>query len=209
MLQADMYRCIMERKRCGTTRRSTAAMLDQTRAALKKGTGTTPSNEDIWKSIRHRDFSRAQRTFKWKVMHGAYKIGEYWNKISNYKERVTCPICRVEESIEHILLACDVPARKAIKKAEKELWRTCTNEPFPNDNIRTRVGSALLSLKAGKDTAGLERFWRIVQLETDQIIWTIQCEARIARGDHPEERHSEDEALNRWQSAIERRLNIE
>jgi exonuclease III len=212
MSQADMYRCIIERKRQNATRRRTETMINKTKAALLAANGRIPEQEEIWKSMRNKDFSRSQRTFKWKAMHGAYKIGAYWRNIPNYEERAICPQCQVEENMEHILLECDSTARKAIKNAEKELWQTRTNVPFPEENIGIRLGAALVQLsnkRGSQDSQGLERFWRIVQSETDQTIWNIRCEARIARGDRLEERHTEAEAVNRWRSAIERRLNIE
>jgi exonuclease III len=211
LTQSELYKHIVERKKKNTSRRRTVETLNR----IKTDTSTPggpPEDEHIWKSVRHRDFSRAQRTFKWRAMHGAYKVGAYWRTIPNYEDRATCPICGEEESIEHILLTCTSPTRRAIKEAEKELWSARTDETFPPDNIGTRLGAGIIHFgtkRGSKEFRGLERFWRIIQSETDQIIWTLRCEARIARGDRPEERHSIVEALNRWRSAIDRRLNLD
>jgi exonuclease III/ribonuclease HI len=210
--QSEMYRHIVQSKRKENSRRRTDEMIARVKADRKAASGSTPETEMIWKSVRDRDFSRSQRTFKWRAIHDAYKVGAYWNAIPNYEERARCPICDEEESIEHILLKCKSPTRRAIKKAEKNLWRTRTNIAFPMDNLGTRLGAGLVHFgkkKGTKKHRGLERFWRIIQSETDQVIWTLRCEARIARGDRPEERHTIPEALNRWWAAIERRLSIE
>jgi exonuclease III/ribonuclease HI len=211
LTQAEMYRHIVTRKNKGNTRRKTNEMIDRLKSDLMRTERGMPETEQIWKSIRHRDFSRAQRTFKWKATHGAYKVGAYWRNIPNYEQRATCPACGGEESIEHILLSCTLPSRLAIKKAELNLWKTRTGEPFPANNIGTRLGAGLIHFngKNPKGKKGLERFWRIMQSETDQIIWTLRCEARIAREDRPEERHTVTEALNRWRAALERRLNLD
>jgi exonuclease III len=212
LTQSEMYRHIINSKRRNTNRRQTEGMLNRVKEDMVEATGKAPETEQIWKSVRNRDFSRAQRTFKWRAMHNAYKVGAYWNTIPNYEERARCPVCGGEESIEHILLQCTSPTRKAIKDAERDLWKSRTKTAFPLDNLGTRLGAGTMyfgTKKGSKDHRGLERFWRILQSETDQIIWTLRCEARIARGDRPEERHTVPEALNRWRSAIERRLTIE
>jgi exonuclease III len=212
LTQSDMYKHIVNGKRTTAGRRQTEIMLNRVKEDIVAASGRAPESEQIWKSVRDRDFSRAQRTFKWRAMHGAYKVGAYWNAIPNYEERARCHICGEEESIEHILLKCPSPTRKAIKDAERDLWKVRTKLAFPIDNLGTRLGAGLIYFGAKKGTKefrGIERFWRILQSETDHVLWTLRCEARIARGDRPEERHTIPEATNRWRSAIERRLSIE
>jgi hypothetical protein len=210
--QSELYRHILEAKRKDVSRGQTERMINKIKIDLRGTPGGMPETEKIWKSVRSRDFSRAQRNFKWRAIHGAYKVGAYWDKIPNYENRGKCPVCGECESIEHILLKCISPTRKAIKEAEKELWKKRTNIPLPAENLGSRLGAGLIQFgnkKGDGGSKGLDRFWRIIQSETDQVIWTLRCEARIARGDRPEERHSIPEALNRWQSAIERRLKLE
>jgi exonuclease III len=210
--QADLYKHIVEGKRKQTNRRLTEENIDRIKSDILVATKTTPETELIWKSVRNRDFSRAQRTFKWRAVHGSYKVGSYWRTIPNYEDRANCPVCGEEESIEHILLTCTSPTRRAIKEAEADLWKSRTNIAQPQDNLGTRLGAGLIHLgpKRGlKEYQGIERFWRIIQSETDQVLWTLRCEARIARGDRMVERHTIPEALNRWRAALERRMNIE
>jgi hypothetical protein len=212
LMQSELYQHIVERKKKGGTRRSTGNMLNRIRADMLTATRGAPETEQIWKSIRNKDFSRAQCTFKWKTTHGAYKVRAYWRNILNHEQRASCPVCGEEESIEHILLECTSTTRRVIKKAERDLWRRRMNEPFPADDLGTRIGAGLIYFggkRGSRKHKGLERFWRILQSETDQTLWTLRCKARIARGDRQEECHSIDKALNRWQSALERRMNLD
>jgi hypothetical protein len=199
-------------KRKELDRRQTIDMMQKIRMDLNGLLKKLPDPEMVWQSVRSQDISRAQQTFKWQTIHGSYKLGLYWDKIPNYEEQANCPVCGKKENIEHILLKCMSATRKAIKEAERDLWQVCTNATFPAENLSTRLGAGLVRFQPKKGLRGiqgLERFWWILQSETDQMIWLLRCKARIARGDRPEERHSIPKALNRWRGAIERRLNLE
>jgi hypothetical protein len=71
----------------------------------------TPTAKTIWKSIRNKDITRHIRTFLWKSLHGAHKIGKYWEHIPECEEWATCQHCGVTEDLEHILLHCTLPGQ--------------------------------------------------------------------------------------------------
>jgi hypothetical protein len=88
-------------------RRRTVMNMAITQHAVLEISGKMPSREQVWLSIRDRDIPKSIRGFLWKSIHGAYKIGEFWDKIPNYEGRGECGICRVPETMEHILTECD------------------------------------------------------------------------------------------------------
>ncbi|KAF9070635.1 hypothetical protein BDP27DRAFT_1220554 [Rhodocollybia butyracea] len=54
--------------------------------------GRIPSEEALWKSIRH-------------------KMGSYWDNIPGYEPRGVCVHCGTTDSMEHILLECSCPPK--------------------------------------------------------------------------------------------------
>ncbi|KAJ7032636.1 hypothetical protein C8F04DRAFT_1184821 [Mycena alexandri] len=119
--QRTFYKAI-QANRPKPQRRKTTIMLDMTRHATRILSGSTPTDSQIWLSIRHQDISRTTRDFMWRCLHQAYKVGEYWRNIPNYEHYATCPHCRVDESMEHILLECDAPGQEKLWNLAQELW---------------------------------------------------------------------------------------
>jgi hypothetical protein len=54
--------------------------------------------------------------------HNTYKIGAYWMQIPNLEHREKCPKCGTTESLEHIILQCDIPGQGVVWKKVKQLW---------------------------------------------------------------------------------------
>ena len=93
---------------------------------------SSPTTEQVWLATRHRDLTRKTRDFLWKSTQNAYKIGDYWLPIEGYEQRGTCPICDVQEDMEHILTACKARAREVIWDLANNLWRKRSNTPLPH-----------------------------------------------------------------------------
>jgi hypothetical protein len=53
-------------------------MIDQIENEVKDTTGKIPSEDQIWKAIRHKDFLRNIHYFMWMAAHDAYQISKYW-----------------------------------------------------------------------------------------------------------------------------------
>jgi len=121
MTQSLAYRGICEQKkqkvRCGTTR-NLAIM----RHAIREITGHFPDDHEVWKLMRHRDFSKTFCTFVWKSLHNTHKIGDYSTNIDNYGHRANREKCGVMKDLKHILLQCDVPGQEIVWKIMKRLW---------------------------------------------------------------------------------------
>lgn len=116
------YKGIRELKKEHQQRRRTRAALAMTHYAVREISTDTPTESQIWKSIRDKDIPKNIRSFLWKSLHGAYCLRDFWNNIPNFEHRGTCNLCGGIESMEHILVECeDSQARKVIWKLAEEL----------------------------------------------------------------------------------------
>lgn len=111
------------------------------------------TNEAIWKLIQDKDISRSCKTFLWKALHNAHKVGNYWEKITNYKHRCLCHECRNTNDLEHIMLTCHHSGQKTVWRLAKELWRMKINGniPWPTmKNIGSITSCALVNFSGKK-----------------------------------------------------------
>ena len=74
-------------------RKMTSRSLEIIKEEAKDKFGLVPTTSAVWRSIRHRDISKRIRDFLWKHAHGVYRLGAFWNNVSGYEERGTCPLC--------------------------------------------------------------------------------------------------------------------
>lgn len=191
-------------------RRRTVMNMALTQHAVFEISGKMPSREQVWMSIRDRDIPKSIRGFLWKSIHGAYKIGEFWDKIPNYEQRGQCSLCRSPESMEHILLDCNSLASRTIWKAAKDLW--CKREvSWPNIRFGTILGCSLITFnnENGKKITGKSRLFNILGLVSAHLIWKLRCERTIKYKGNQEKFHSETEIYNRWLHAINTRLKFD
>ncbi|KAH8825451.1 ribonuclease H-like protein [Flagelloscypha sp. PMI_526] len=113
-------------------RHSTTQMLDAVRDAVSQTSNIMPSDAQIWKSIRHKDFLTNIKHFMYKNMHQAYKIGPYWAKQETNAHYAICPLCDPdEESMAHIIFDCQAPAVKTIHDLASEIWKRKTKIDLP------------------------------------------------------------------------------
>ncbi|KAJ7933194.1 hypothetical protein B0H13DRAFT_1856482 [Mycena leptocephala] len=90
-------------------RLKTTVMLDMTRYAVQDQCGKIPTDEDIWKSIRHKDIDRRVCNFLWRSLHQSYKCGPYWRNIPTFEHWAVCSTCDVDETMEHVMFECSAP----------------------------------------------------------------------------------------------------
>ncbi|KAG1873502.1 hypothetical protein C8R48DRAFT_593830, partial [Suillus tomentosus] len=60
-------------------RRLTNMNMAMTLYAIGEANGATPTSEQVWKSIQHRDTPKSIQSFLWKSLHGAYKMSPFSN----------------------------------------------------------------------------------------------------------------------------------
>ncbi|KAG1853362.1 ribonuclease H-like protein, partial [Suillus subluteus] len=191
-------------------RRHTKMNLARTQYAVCEINAETPTSAQIWKSIRDSDTPRNIRSFLWKGLHGAYKIGDFWDKIPHYEHRGSCGLCGALESMEHILIECESTVSRVIWDAAKNLW--LKREPnWPVIKFGTILGCNLTIIRntKGKKKLGSTRLFKIIILESAHLIWKLRCERAIKFGGDKDKYHCETEILNRWIHAINLRLKFD
>ncbi|PBK60021.1 ribonuclease H-like protein [Armillaria solidipes] len=211
MTQSLAYRMILKRTKA-PQRRTTLVNLDITRWAINSVISLTPTDTQIWNSLRCPDFSREIRTFLWKTIHGVHATGEIWEKISGREHLAACLHCEVIETMEHIQLECDIPAQKIVWRLAQQLWENkFPNIAWPRMKSGLIMGVALVKFKnsSGQTVAGADRLFRILVMESAWLIWKLRNERRIQNEDDPERWHSQQEIHNRWLSMINLRLKID
>ncbi|KAJ7192445.1 hypothetical protein GGX14DRAFT_406388 [Mycena pura] len=136
-----------------------------------------------------------------------YRLGRDWDVIPHCEDRVVCPSCGVEETLEHILLQCTTPGQREIWQAAKELWLR-GNSTWPVDSVGAILGCGLATFKnrKGCTARGKQRLFRILVSESAFTIWKLRNERRI----NPDvDTYTEGEVLNRWYAVINARLDID
>ncbi|KAJ3979615.1 hypothetical protein F5890DRAFT_1635284 [Lentinula detonsa] len=140
------------------------------------------------------------------VAHEGYKIGNYWQNITNFKNRANCHPCGVPESMDHILTECQCPGQQQVWELTKEIcikkgieW----NEP----SLGMILGAGVIkpNKREGKPLDGDARFLRIMMSESTHLIWKLRCERVIKGRNSP----SPEEVTRRWKKSIEARIGLD
>ncbi|KAF5381553.1 hypothetical protein D9615_005523 [Tricholomella constricta] len=209
MTQALLYKGIMEQETV-KTRRKTLIHLDIVRHTIQEKMGDLPSDSRIWQSLYNRDISKNISAFLWRAMHNSYPIGDFWSQITNFEHRSKCQTCDTEESMDHILTECPDSCQGTVWRLAETLWAKKGFPWFP-PSLGQQLGCALINFKdgEGKLKVGVSRLYRIIMSESTHLIWKLRCEWRIGRESDPERKHTENEVVNRWFEAINRRLKFD
>ena len=205
--QRDFYKIIRD-KRHIPVRTRTERNIGIIQACAKDTFDFAPTPEAVWKATKHKDLSRKTRDFIWKSTQNAYKIGEYWYPIEGFEERGTCPLCKEQEDMDHILTRCSAHARSTAWELAGNLWKNRSGDPLPS-RLGDIVGCGLANFKKnGRPDKGKNRLYRILVSETAFLIWKMRNERRIRDGDDTTA-GSEEETMKRWTHAINKRLTID
>ncbi|KAI0339655.1 ribonuclease H-like protein [Trametopsis cervina] len=207
--QKTLYRGIKELETTAE-RRATTHHIQLTKAAVLFHTGLVPTTGTIWNAIRNRNNRRLVQTFLWRLIHNAFRCGEWWQHISGFEERSLCGICQQLESVEHILIQCPSPGRKVI-------WSLVTAALFqkaqhlPRLSLGSIIGANLLEVppQNGLKRPGATRLQTILITESAYLIWKIRCERVMERALTPDTWHNEHEIKQQWYNTINRRLQAD
>jgi hypothetical protein len=115
LTQKLTYRAIRENKmRTYKKRARTEINLERVKACAKDTFGRTLTNAILWRSLKSKDLPRQKQTFKWMLLHDAYKVGTHWIDAGNpeLQERSQCRVCQITETMEHILTECNAPGQQ-------------------------------------------------------------------------------------------------
>ncbi|KAJ7701281.1 hypothetical protein B0H14DRAFT_2417050, partial [Mycena olivaceomarginata] len=99
----------------------TEHMLENVKRHIKQTRGRVVTDEDIWKSLQHKDFLPRTAQFLRRSMHNAHRVGHYWTHIPECQERAICQECGETEDLKHILTTCSSPGAELIWSAAEKL----------------------------------------------------------------------------------------
>lgn len=185
-------------------RRATEANVERIRYALRDLNGKAPTKTQVWHAVRCPDTSKKSQTFRWRGIHEAHATGAFFERMENLAQVATCPQCGVLESLEHILLECNIGSHEIVWSEIRRIWET-TGEEWPELTYGTILGcgGGKPVSKGGRETRdGLNRLWRKLISEGARLIWTLRNKRRIEFEDDPTKHQTEPEILNRLYAII-------
>ncbi|KAK7046865.1 hypothetical protein R3P38DRAFT_3346454 [Favolaschia claudopus] len=179
-------------------RKSTTCNLERIRCSLGDEFKFYPSDSAIWRSMRCTDINRLTRNFLWKCVHETFHVGLFWDKVNNFEHFGECSLCRVPETMEHILLDCNSPSVHTIWQLAEFIWSQRYRD-WPSLNWGLLLGCSLSKFKSnrGKAIRGKNRFFTIIVSSSMQLIWTLRNERVLER-----KPTTTTEARNRWLAVI-------
>ncbi|KAJ7174703.1 ribonuclease H-like protein, partial [Mycena filopes] len=206
LTQASAYRGIKE-MRNKVSRKATNKNISNVQEELRNQYVHAPTAATIWKSIRHKDITRQIRTFLWKSMHGAHRIGKFWENIPECEDRAICGHCDVTETFEHIMLECQRPGQKQVWRLAKEFWGK-KHPQWPQLSLGGILGCSLAVFEDEKKRVlpATARLYRILITESMYLIWKIRNESVIVHNGEPP---AENEIHNKWVRTMNDRLEID
>ncbi|KAJ7911321.1 hypothetical protein B0H13DRAFT_1614752, partial [Mycena leptocephala] len=206
LMQAIAYAGIRERK-APVLRKSLVNSVTQVITAIKNNFNHSPTPAQVWKSIRHKDFTRQVKNFLWKSLHSAHRIGAFWKHIPECEERAICQFCNELEDLEHILLKCKHPGQELVWKLAKDLWLR-KNPVWPDLSLGSALGCGLATIldEKGRTLPGASRLYRILISESIYVIWKIRNDSVIGQGGEPV---PDNKIHNKWLHAINLRLKFD
>ncbi|KAK0477707.1 ribonuclease H-like domain-containing protein [Armillaria luteobubalina] len=155
-----------------------------------------PLHSRLWSSICSKDTSRQVQGFLWKALQNTFKIGSFWEHLGpQYERRGECSHCKVTESMECILVDCNIEGQALLWQLARELWEECGNKWIPQ-TLGLALGSTLVQIKTkkGKVDRASTRLYHILMTETVHMIWKVRCQRCIQCGDDKvKDWHSQEE----------------
>jgi ribonuclease HI len=206
MTQSKAYKIIRKLKMEKPTtqellrRPATKVNMALAQAAVTVINGGPPPAKKIWRSTFDKDISRSIKYFLWVVLHGAYRVGAFWDSIPNHQWKGRCRGCDTPETMEHILTECGEPGQKEVWNLATEMWNKKTGQ-----NMKPTFGQILAGGATKFKDPGEKRLYKILITESAHLIWKLRNE-RVIGGDGPAPLAK---IVNRWLKTINNRLAID
>lgn len=159
--QSLIYKAIREQRMKKYTRRNrTNLNIAKAQAAMRRAHKKNPTREEIWKGIRHKDFTREARYFLTMLTHDGYMIGTNWERFDKLelRERAKCKRCQTTESAGHILTSCQCNGQETIWKLTKEIWEK-KGYKWQKPDLGDILTCALPNFNKNKNGNGDSRFF--------------------------------------------------
>ncbi|EJD50331.1 hypothetical protein AURDEDRAFT_21114, partial [Auricularia subglabra TFB-10046 SS5] len=192
----------LAKKSTASTRRATATNIARIQEAIRDLSGVAPMEKSIWEDLGREGLSRNTRNFLWKGIHGAHKVGEYFEKMPEpWKSYGRCKSCEVPESLEHILTQCPDSGQEVIWSLVAKLLEKKNISFSPEFGLILGCCSVHPSGIASSD-----RLFKIAVSESAFLAWKIRCTFRIEHDSDPARRMTAKEVASRWEKVLQTRM---
>jgi hypothetical protein len=201
LTQKTAYQGVREIKmRTYEVRPRATISMERAQTEAEDAFGIVPTEEDVWKSMRHKDIKRDARHFLFRTMHDSYMVGSQWDRKSypdEIRERKNCahPECGEEETMEHILCHCKADGQEKVWSLAQAMWerKMPGGRMWPGIGMILSSGLARYSDKNDARLYGHERLYRTLVSESAYLIWKIRCKRVIdTKSPHLRENEIED-----------------
>ncbi|KZV66450.1 hypothetical protein PENSPDRAFT_548051, partial [Peniophora sp. CONT] len=212
--QKSLYTLIM-RGREIKDRPETTVNLEIARHAAHANNGSYPPDKEIWAQTRNPALHRKDQELLWKSLHDGYKIGRYWERMTNpdMNNRAHCSGCDEDrETMQHIITECTAPGQQEIWEEASKLWAHYGHGSWPKgDKYGTILAAGLMRFEnEGERDEGAERGTIIISSTAWRCIWNVRCRRTIPGTESEEERQtSPEEARARFWKAMNSRFAID
>ncbi|KAF9018853.1 hypothetical protein BDZ89DRAFT_891217, partial [Hymenopellis radicata] len=186
-------------------RRATEGNMERIKYALKDMNGQAPSREKIWRSVRGTNTSKKTQIFRWRAIHEAHATGDFFTRMENLGHLAMCPECGSLETLEHILLECEIGSHEVVWSTAKSLWER-TGEKWPKIEYGTLLGCGAARPVKGKGTSeekdGLNRLFQKLLSEGAFLLWKLRNKRRIENEDDEDLHQGQREVRNKYIDAL-------
>ena len=216
MTQKKAYRLIVRKKKRTKNERRDVNLIN-TKDEIERLSGYRPSTKQLWKGMRNEDIRSKVNDLLWTMMHERIRCGKYFQNIPGWEEKQYCQ-CGEVETIDHILLECQMGRNQEVWKIAKETWVKTSPKgtPWlePNGSLIRGLGSMKYPKEDGeeereemkekkKQRINTQRY-RIIVSEAVWTIWNMRNK-RIFQDIGP----NETKIANEWIELIRRKVEID
>lgn len=203
--QASLYQRILKNMNEKVDILSARGNIERIQDAIHAWTGETPTEAQIWKGIFNEDIAANISSFLWRMVHNRLRCGDYWLRIEDKRDRAYCKACGELETIDHILLKCESPARKRVWDSAKAVWEKLTGTKWQEPNVYTMMGlGAMTKTKDGKILRGQTRLYRIMVAESAWLVWKTRNNLVMR-----DEVTTPEKAANVWRAIIAKKAMMD
>ena len=161
--------------------------------------------EEIWNGLNKVKNNKVQ-DFIWKMIHDRIKCGEFFKYIPNWQDKQFCQ-CGKIESIEHILLKCELNHQNKLWKKVGKVWEKITGTKWISLEINDVMAIGCLKVDEKKIKKNKNLKTEVLRTLIETAIWSIwkNRNERIFN----EQVETEDKQVKSWKESLRNEIKME
>ena len=192
-------------------------MLESIRRALEDFSGTTETDETLWRSTANPILRTRVQQYLYKSMHQTQMVGPKWTNIRGFRQRMDCAICHSLDTMNHILTQCQANTTRIPWELAKAAWPH-RDAWWPNISLGIILGVGCINIPTRREDQNQRdqdqqhshrckaptRLLRLLISETAHLVWVLRCERVIQNVPI-----TDQQIRGRWLRAINDRLTCD